>query len=140
MNTSEAFDAVAQLADEFIERQRRGEHPTMEEYASKYPDLADEIRYGVEVTEPSPRVVLVDFESITEVDATALITIGELNEELERAGTDLRLARVRAHVLELMRTTELDKDIGPEYIYDSVHAGVNAFLAEPMTEPGEVDG
>ena len=44
MNTSEAFDAVAQLADEFIERQRRGEHPTMEEYASKYPDLADEIR------------------------------------------------------------------------------------------------
>jgi high affinity sulfate transporter 1 len=104
------------------------------------PDMADEIRYGVEVTEPSPRVVLVDFESITEVDATALITIGELNEELERAGTDLRLARVRAHVLELMRTTELDKDIGPEYIYDSVHAGVNAFLAEPMTEPGEVDG
>jgi high affinity sulfate transporter 1 len=104
------------------------------------PDMADEIRYGVEVTEPSPRVVLVDFESITEVDATALITIGELNEELERAGTDLRLARVRAHVLELMRTTELDKDIGPEYIYDSVHAGVNAFLAEPMIEPGEVDG
>ncbi|NCF69594.1 MAG: sulfate permease [Chloroflexi bacterium] len=104
------------------------------------PDMADEVRYGVEVTEPSPRVVLVDFESITEVDATALITIGELNEELERAGTDLRLARVRAHVLELMRTTELDKDIGPEYIYDSVHAGVNAFLAEPMTEPGEVDG
>jgi SulP family sulfate permease len=104
------------------------------------PDMADEVRYGVEVTEPSPRVVLVDFESITEVDATALITIGELNEELERAGTDLRLARVRAHVLELMRTTELDKDIGPEYIYDSVHAGVNAFLAEPMIEPGEVDG
>jgi high affinity sulfate transporter 1 len=98
------------------------------------PDMADEIRYGVEVTEPAPAVVLVDFESITEVDATALITIKELNEELERSGIDLRLARVRAHVLDLMRTTELDQEIGPEYIYDSVHAGVGAFLAEPQDE------
>ena len=100
------------------------------------PDMADEIRYGVEVTEPAPSVVLVDFESITEVDATALITISELNEELERAGTDLRLARVRTHVLDLMRTTELDEAIGQEYIYDSVHAGVDAFLAESQ---GKVD-
>jgi MFS superfamily sulfate permease-like transporter len=94
------------------------------------PDLADEIRYGVEVTEPTPSVILVDFESVTEVDATALITIRELNEELERAEIDLRLARVRSHVLDLMRTTGLDDLIGHEHIYDSVHAGVDAFLAE----------
>jgi MFS superfamily sulfate permease-like transporter len=92
--------------------------------------LADEIRYGVEVTEPTPSVILVDFESVTEVDATALITIRELNEELERAEIDLRLARVRSHVLDLMRTTGLDDLIGHEHIYDSVHAGVDAFLAE----------
>jgi high affinity sulfate transporter 1 len=96
------------------------------------PDMADEIRYGMEISEPAPSVVLVDFESITEVDATALITISELNEELERAGTDLRLARVRAHVLDLMRTTGLDQEIGAQYIYDSVHIGVDAFLAEPQ--------
>ncbi len=40
-----------------------------------------------------------------------------------------------------MRTTELDDLIGHEYIYDSVHAGVDAFLAEPAVEseagPGE---
>jgi high affinity sulfate transporter 1 len=101
------------------------------------PDLADEIRYGIEVTEPSPTVVLVDFESITEVDATALITLKELNEELERSDVDLRLARVRAHVLDLMRTTELDTEIGLEYIFDSVHAGVDAFLAEPQDEGEE---
>jgi len=98
------------------------------------PDMADEIRYGVEVTEPAPTVVLMDFESVTEVDATALITIKELNEELKRSGIDLRLARVRVHVLDLMRTTELDDVFGHEYIYDSVHAGVDAFLAEPKIE------
>ncbi len=103
------------------------------------PDLADEIRYGIEVTDPAPRVVLVDFESVTEVDATALITIRELNEELEKAGIDLRLARVRTHVLELMRTTELDELIGHEHIYDSVQSGVDAFLAEPKAEPSAAE-
>jgi MFS superfamily sulfate permease-like transporter len=98
------------------------------------PDLADEIRFGVEVTEPTPRVVLVDFESVTDVDATALITIKELNEELERTGIDLRLARVRAHVLDLMGTTDLEEEIGTEHIYDSVHNGVEAFLAETDNE------
>jgi serine/threonine protein kinase/WD40 repeat protein len=35
---------VEQLAEEFVERQRRGEHPSLEEYTSKYPERADEIR------------------------------------------------------------------------------------------------
>jgi SulP family sulfate permease len=103
------------------------------------PDLAGEIRYGIEVTDPAPRVVLVDFESVTEVDATALITIRDLNDELEKAGIDLRLARVRTHVLELMRTTELDELIGHEHIYDSVQSGVDAFLAEPKAEPSAAE-
>ena len=32
------------LADEFSERLRNGETPSIEEYASQHPDLADEIR------------------------------------------------------------------------------------------------
>lgn len=94
------------------------------------PDLAEEIRFGVEVTDPPPKVVLLDCESITDVDATALITLEELNQELERLGIDLRLARVRSQVLELMRTTELEEEIGPTNIYASVQDGVDAFLAE----------
>jgi high affinity sulfate transporter 1 len=99
------------------------------------PDLAAEIRFGVEVTDPPPEVVLLDCESITEVDATALITLQELNEELERSGIDLRLARVRSHVLELMRTTELEEEIGPANIYASVQDGVDAFLTEHSDKP-----
>jgi hypothetical protein len=34
-----------------------------------------------------------------------------------------------------MRTTGLDDVIGHENIYDSVHAGVDAFLAEPEAKP-----
>jgi serine/threonine protein kinase/WD40 repeat protein/tetratricopeptide (TPR) repeat protein len=35
---------VEQLAEEFLQRQRRGEHPSLTEYTSKHPELADAIR------------------------------------------------------------------------------------------------
>ncbi|MAD80284.1 MAG: hypothetical protein CMJ50_05480 [Planctomycetaceae bacterium] len=37
-------DPVETLIDEFTERYRRGEHPSMDEYAERYPELAEEIR------------------------------------------------------------------------------------------------
>ena len=37
-------DPLEILAAEFVERQRRGEHPTVAEYVANHPDLADEIR------------------------------------------------------------------------------------------------
>jgi serine/threonine protein kinase/WD40 repeat protein/tetratricopeptide (TPR) repeat protein len=35
---------IERLAEEFVERRRRGEHPALTEYTSRYPELADEIR------------------------------------------------------------------------------------------------
>ena len=40
---SEQHD-LGELAEEFVSRRRQGERATIEEYASKYPDLAEEIR------------------------------------------------------------------------------------------------
>src|SRR5262249_27644839 len=37
-------DRVEQLADSFLARYRAGERPGVEEYAAKYPELADEVR------------------------------------------------------------------------------------------------
>ena len=36
--------SVEVLAEEFLERRRLGERPTLAEYAARYPALADEIR------------------------------------------------------------------------------------------------
>jgi WD40 repeat protein/serine/threonine protein kinase len=45
MNTSsDPRHPVEALAEEFLERKRRGEQPTLHEYLDRYPDLADEIR------------------------------------------------------------------------------------------------
>jgi serine/threonine protein kinase len=37
-------DAVEQIAEEFLERYRRGERPTITEYTARHPDLAPRIR------------------------------------------------------------------------------------------------
>jgi eukaryotic-like serine/threonine-protein kinase len=41
---SERFVLLDHLADEFAERYRRGERPSLQEYIDRYPDLADDIR------------------------------------------------------------------------------------------------
>jgi WD40 repeat protein/serine/threonine protein kinase len=42
--SSDPRNPVEILAEEFLERKRRGEQPTLHEYLDRYPDLADEIR------------------------------------------------------------------------------------------------
>jgi tetratricopeptide (TPR) repeat protein len=44
ISESERYDLLARLAEEFAERIRRGECPTLEEYTDRYPELADDIR------------------------------------------------------------------------------------------------
>ena len=46
MSISESgeYNLLDQLAEEFAERFRRGERPALEEYAERYPELAEEIR------------------------------------------------------------------------------------------------
>src|SRR5262249_4178671 len=38
------YDRLDQLAEEFAERFRRGERPSLKDYTDRYPELADEIR------------------------------------------------------------------------------------------------
>src|SRR5262245_23729935 len=42
--SSDSRNPVEVLAEEFLERQRQGEKPTLREYLDRHPDLADEIR------------------------------------------------------------------------------------------------
>src|SRR5271165_499571 len=42
--SSDARNPVEALAEEFLDRKRRGEHPTLREYVERHPELADKIR------------------------------------------------------------------------------------------------
>jgi eukaryotic-like serine/threonine-protein kinase len=54
---------IDQLAEQFAQRLRRGEHPTLTEYAQQYPELADEIR------ELFPALVMMEQLKPTSADA-----------------------------------------------------------------------
>ncbi len=41
---SSGFDPVEELVDEFLERYRRGERPSLTEYTAHHPELAERIR------------------------------------------------------------------------------------------------
>ncbi len=45
--SSDARNPVELLAEEFLDRKRRGEHPTLREYVERYPDLAGDIQRPV---------------------------------------------------------------------------------------------
>ena len=42
--SSDERNPVELLAEEFLDRKRRGEHPTLDEYRERHPELADDIR------------------------------------------------------------------------------------------------
>ena len=43
-NSSDARNPVQLLAEDFLDRKRRGERPTLREYLERHPELAEEIR------------------------------------------------------------------------------------------------
>jgi eukaryotic-like serine/threonine-protein kinase len=83
---------VERLAEEFLERQRRGEHPSLAEYTSRFPELAEEIR------DLFPALVMIEElkpvqEDLTgSVAATPAPRAGDIGPPMGRLG-DYRLLR-----------------------------------------------
>lgn len=75
-STTDDSNPLDRLVEEFLERQRRGEHPAVSEYIAGYPELGDEIRElfpflaAVERFKPGP-AELTGSNSTSPVDADA---------------------------------------------------------------------
>ncbi len=93
--------------------------------------FTDDVRTAVAAADPRPRVVLVDGESVNDIDATALDAIGELRGELEAQGIELWVARIKASVWETAERAE-GFTIGRRF--PSVRTAVAAFQALPAAE------
>ena len=98
------------------------------------PDFAEEVRSGIHLITPKPKVVLVDAESINSVDGTAIITIKELQDELSRQEVSLRFAQVKTGVMDVMQRGGIEAAISSEHFYTTVQNGVDAYLSE-QTSP-----
>src|SRR5437764_15489507 len=79
---------LEQLAAEFVERQRQGEHPPLSEYTDRYPDLAADIR-DLFPTLVHTQMLTPPADATRTFDSAALFSDGP---RLERLG-DYRILR-----------------------------------------------
>lgn len=86
MDSSSQIDLIEQLADEFAERQRDGEKPSIDEYVARYPDLASEIR------EVLPALVMMEHVAPESVDLAESESAHSGHPQLEQVG-DYRILR-----------------------------------------------
>jgi MFS superfamily sulfate permease-like transporter len=83
------------------------------------------------------RWVLLDFESVTDIDPTASEALAESIAILRERGTVLGIARASAPVKALLDLYGLSDDIGPDRHYASNRAALAAYLAEGRGGTGQ---
>jgi MFS superfamily sulfate permease-like transporter len=94
------------------------------------PDFISAVRQAVAAADPPAKVVLIDGESMNDIDATAVIVLKEFQAELARAGTEMRLTRMKTSVMNVIQRSPLYDAIPSEYYYLTVQDAVDAFLTE----------
>lgn len=93
-------------------------------------DFVSAIKSAIAAEETTPKVVVLDCESMNGIDATAVITLREFKKQLDGENIQVRIARVKQQVLDVMIRGGLEENIPPEHFYPSVQTAVDAYLAE----------
>ena len=78
--------------------------------------------------QPSPRVVIWNMESTTDLDVTAAETLLRLAHNLRASGRDLVFARVGSSVLDVFRRSELLGLLGEDHLFLTVDSAVRDCL------------
>ena len=94
------------------------------------PNFRDAVR-GVVAGAHDTRWVLIDAESINRLDVTGADMLEELYDELAEANIDMRFARVKGTVRQVVERAGLEEKIGADHFYSTIQAGVDAYSALP---------
>jgi SulP family sulfate permease len=98
--------------------------------------MTDQVTELVEEADPPIEWVLIDAESIHDVDTTAVQGLEELIEDLRDDGIHLAFARLRQAVRGVLDAADLIDVIGEDNIYLEVDDGVTAFSRRPSPDTG----
>jgi high affinity sulfate transporter 1 len=90
--------------------------------------FTNEIQRYIEEAETTVREVLVNAETMNNIDTTGTSQLIKLQKDLEKAGVHLTFAKVKDPVRDMMRLSGAEEVIGVDNFYPSVSAGVRAFL------------
>jgi high affinity sulfate transporter 1 len=91
------------------------------------PVFEEHLMEAVRAAEQPVEVVLVDAESISDIDSTALVMLAELEQKLADQGISTWYARVRGEPLEVVQNAETFAHLEEPTIFPTVGSGVEAF-------------
>jgi sulfate permease, SulP family len=90
--------------------------------------LEDRIR-GLAEEGTAPNALVLDLEGVNFIDSQGSSKLTEIHELVRADGVALRLARVKPHVLAVLRADGVFDVIGADHIHGNVHRAVEAQLA-----------
>ena len=93
--------------------------------------LRDEILAGIEALEPPVVCVVLDMESIYDIDSTGAQTLLELMDGLDEQDVRLVFARVRSELRDELQNSGIEARIGQDRIDFQVDDAVKANLPPP---------
>jgi len=80
------------------------------------------------VHQNSPRVVLLDCDAIPDIEYTAIRSLMEFEDQLQRAGSLLWLAALNPEALHMVRQSPLGQKLGNERMFLNLEQAVEAYL------------
>ena len=82
------------------------------------------------VAQEQPRVLLLDFRAVTDLEYTALKMLGEAQQKLALSGTTLWLAGMNPSVAEVVRRSKLGDAVGSQRMYLNLQSAVDQYQQE----------
>src|SRR5205814_7718792 len=95
--------------------------------------LDDRIR-GLAERDRPPRALVLDLEGVNFIDAQGAAKLTEIQALAETRAITLRLARVKPHVLAVLRSEGFLDRIGADHVHGNVHRAVEAQLADHASQ------
>ena len=94
-------------------------------YFASAPNVTE--RLWALVHEAEPHIVVIDFSGIPDLEYSALMMLGEFEEDLESEGITLWLAGLNPEPLKIIRRAPLGKKLGNERMFFNLHLAVETY-------------
>lgn len=107
-------------------------------YFANAAPLREKTRALALTADPPPQTVVVDLEMTYDLDAPSAHELAELHTDLQAAGMQLMLARVRTGVRAVLDHSDATGEIGADHIHDRVLSAVAAHLRQTSGAAAEV--
>jgi len=88
--------------------------------------FADAVREAVEAADPKPDVILLDAESVSDIDSTALMALRDLRAEFDTEGIEVWAARLKTRVVDVLTRVN---GVREGHVYPTVRAALAAYEA-----------